>query len=217
MSALRIRYEIMQLRPRYETHKLLPEEAKHLAILDENAFYAWAASYPHDTWLAPTGYLLAQLYEEFPGADARSRAIRALTYVKVRFPSTTYAAEATATLHRGLPIRPDPEWAASMRSARTSPTPSRSPESPLASPTASPPTSPAPSASPEATRRPYGEGVGDGGASASAADRGASPGPWWSLCGPIFHRTRAASARVTGCCGRNIAIAPKARPTFPIT
>ena len=30
MSALRIRYEILQLRPRYETHKLLPEEAKSI-------------------------------------------------------------------------------------------------------------------------------------------------------------------------------------------
>ena len=30
MSALRIRYETMQLRKRYETHELLPEQAEHL-------------------------------------------------------------------------------------------------------------------------------------------------------------------------------------------
>jgi len=123
MSALRIRYEILQLRPRYETHKLLPEEADHLAILDEDAFYAWAASYPHDAWLASTGYMLAQFYEELPGPNARNRAERALSYVKAHFPNTTYAKGAAAALHRGLPIRPDPAWATAMRAARATPAP----------------------------------------------------------------------------------------------
>jgi hypothetical protein len=147
MSALRIRYEILQLRPRYETHKLLPEEAVHLAILDESAFYAWAASYPHDAWLASTGYMLAQLYEELPGSDARTRAVRALTYVKAHFPTTTYAKEAAAALHRGIPIRPDPAWAVAMRAARATPTPS--PATSTAGPSATPssaPAKPAPSA-----------------------------------------------------------------------
>jgi hypothetical protein len=143
MSALRIRYEVMQLRPRYETHKLLPEDALHLAILDEGAFYAWATMYPHDTWLASSGYLLAQLFEELPGSDARSRAIRALTYVKTRFPNTTYAKKAAATLNRGVPIRPDPAWAVAMRASRASPSPSPSPE--LSAP---PSTSASPSPSP---------------------------------------------------------------------
>ncbi len=120
MSALRIRYEIMQLRPRYETHKLLPEDTLHLAALDEDAFYAWAGSYPRDTWLASTGYLLAQLYEELPGPDARNRAVRALTYVNAHFPKTTYGKEAAAALHRGVPVRPDPAWAAAMRAAKAS-------------------------------------------------------------------------------------------------
>jgi hypothetical protein len=124
MSALRIRYEILQLRPRYETHKLLPEEAEHLAVLDEDAFYAWAKSYPHDVWLASTGYLLAQFYEELPGSDARNRAVRILSYVKVHFPRTTYAKAAAVALHRGVSTRPDPDWAVEMRAARVSPTPS---------------------------------------------------------------------------------------------
>jgi hypothetical protein len=129
MSAVRIRYEVMQLRPRYETHKLLPEETLHLAILDEDAFYAWAETYPNDTWLASSGYLLAQLFEELPGSDARSRAIRALTYVKTRFPHTTYGQKAAATLSRGVPVRQDPAWAAAMRASRASPSPNPSLES----------------------------------------------------------------------------------------
>ncbi len=124
MSALRIRYEILQLRPRYETHKLLPEEAEHLALLDGDAFYAWAASYPHDAWLASTGYMLAEFYEELPGSDAHNQAVRALSYVKVHFPKTTYAKEAVASLHNGIPTRPDPAWAIAMRAARATPTPS---------------------------------------------------------------------------------------------
>ncbi len=150
VSALRIRYEILQLRPRYETHKLLPEEAEHLAFLDGDAFYAWAASYPHDAWLASTGYMLAQFYEELPGSDARNQAVRALSYVKVHFPKTTYAKEAVASLRNGIPNRPDPAWAIAMRAARATPTPSPATLS-SARPSAAPsPTSaePAPSSAP---------------------------------------------------------------------
>jgi hypothetical protein len=143
MSALRIRYEILQLRPRYETHKLLPEEAEHLAVLDEDAFYSWAKSYPHDVWLASTAYLLAQFYEELPGSGARIRAVRALSYVTSRFPRTTYAKAAAVALHRGIPIRPDPSWAIERRAARASPTPS-----PSARPSPYPSSAPSPSPSP---------------------------------------------------------------------
>jgi hypothetical protein len=158
MSALRIRYEILQLRPRYETHKLLPEEAEHLAILDEDAFYAWAASYPLDAWLASTGYMLAQFYEELPGSDARKQAVRALSYVKAHFPKTTYAKEAVAALHHGFPTRPDPAWAIAMRAARAAPTSSPTTLSsvpPSATPSPAPakpePSPAAPSPSPRAT------------------------------------------------------------------
>ena len=154
MSALRIRYEILQLQPRYETHKLLPEEAEHLATLDEDAFYAWAASYPHDAWLASTGYMLAQLYEELPGSDARKRAVRALTFVKAHFPNTTYSKEAVAALHHGIPTRPDPQWAIAMRAARVTPAPSPTPRSsagPSATPSAASPKPETPSAAPSPT------------------------------------------------------------------
>ena len=140
MSALRIRYEVMQLRPRYETHKLLPEEAEHLALLDEDAFYDWAIRYPHDAWLASTAYLLAEYYEELPGSTARSHAVHMLTFVKTRFPTTVYGKEAAASLHRGIPVRGDPAWAGDMRASRmASPTPSALPQTlPQAPPLPSP-------------------------------------------------------------------------------
>jgi hypothetical protein len=151
MSGLRIRYELMQLKPRYEKHQLLPEEAAHLVELDEDAFYAWAAAYPKDSWLASSGYLLAQLYAELPGSDARARAVRAYTYVKTHFPTTSYGKESIAALHRGVPVRPDPAWAVAMRAARATPTPSPSPSA-LPSPSIMP--SPAPSTAPSGSAAP---------------------------------------------------------------
>jgi hypothetical protein len=49
MSALRIRYETMQLRKRYETHELLPEQAEHLLSLTQDAFGQWSRAYPKDS------------------------------------------------------------------------------------------------------------------------------------------------------------------------
>ena len=144
VSALRVRYEIMQLRPRYETHKLLPEEAAHLLVLDENAFYAWAAACPKDSWLASTGYMLAQLFAELPGSDARDRAVRAFTYVKTHFPTTSYGKESVAALHKGVAVKPDPAWAVALRAERATPPPTATP---APSPAPSSGTSPAPSAS----------------------------------------------------------------------
>jgi hypothetical protein len=138
MSAIRIRFVFMQLKPRYEKHELLPEQAEHLAALAEDSFYAWASAYPKDEWLASTGYLMAGLFEELPGSDAHARAVRALTFVKVHFPNTRYSKESVQDLHRGPPVRPDPAWAVAMRAS----------PSPSASPTSSASASPAPAASP---------------------------------------------------------------------
>lgn len=72
MSALRIRYEIAQLKSRYDNRKLLPENASHLAGLTEEAYYDWSGRYPMDGWLASTGISLAHLYEDLSGDSARS-------------------------------------------------------------------------------------------------------------------------------------------------
>jgi hypothetical protein len=159
MSALRIRYETMQLRKRYETHELLPEQTEHLLLLTEDAFNDWARAYPKDPWLASTGYAIATLYGELPGTTARGHAVALLLYVKTHFPNSTYAASSRAALHRGVPTRPDPPWAKAMRAAMPSPSPSVRPAmttEPSVVPSAAPSTSPSPAPSPAATRAPGG-------------------------------------------------------------
>ena len=148
MSALRIRYETMQLKKRYETHELLPDQTLHLLLLTEDAFHDWARSYPHDSWLPSTGYSMAQLYEELPGATARNRAVALLVYVKSEFPKTASAAQSRVALHRGVSIKPEPAWAAS------TPQPVPSPSASLPAPASSlPATAPSPSPSPWMRKR----------------------------------------------------------------
>jgi hypothetical protein len=151
MSALRIRYEIVSIRDRYETHKILPEDALHLAVLTQDAFDDWSHQYPKDDWLASTGYAFAKLYAELPGADARARAVTLYRYVKSQFPTTKYAAESRDALHRGVPVRPDPAWAAQRRTE--TPTPSAPPSSatPSGSPVPTTSSSPSPVPSPTAS------------------------------------------------------------------
>ena len=144
MSALRIRYEIAQLKSRYDNHKLLPENTAHLAALTEEAYYDWASRYPKDGWIASTGINLAHLYEDLPGAGARTEAIKALTFVSGHFRNTRYSKQAAAELSRGIAVRPDPLWAIKMRATPT-PAPSLSP-SPGSS--ASPGITPSPNRTP---------------------------------------------------------------------
>jgi hypothetical protein len=117
MSALRIRYETMQLKRRYESHELLPDQTLHLLLLTEDAFHEWSGLYPKDPWLASTGYDMAQVYEELPGTVASAQAIALLVYVKSHFPTTSYARESRAQLHRGVLVKPEPEWALAPSSA----------------------------------------------------------------------------------------------------
>jgi len=130
MSALRIRYETAQLKSRYANHKLLPENVMHLADLTADAYYQWAARYPHDSWLASTGINLAHLYEDLPGASARGAAIRLLSFVLSHSNNTRYSQEAAAELKRGIPLKFDPLWAVKMR-ATPSPSPRPSPNASL--------------------------------------------------------------------------------------
>jgi hypothetical protein len=137
MSTLRIRYETMQLKKRYETHQLLPEQAEHLLVFTDDAYMDWAHRYPKDAWLPSTGFLIAQLYEELPGATARARAVALLKYVARDFPQSPYAQKSRVQLHHGVATKPYPAW------ARPTPTPSPSPApSPSSATSASPTPSP---------------------------------------------------------------------------
>lgn len=132
MSALRTRYETMQLKKRYETHQLLPEQAEHLLLLTDDAYMDWARRYPRDAWLASTGFALAELYGELPGATPRDRAVALLKYVAQRFPKSPYAQKSRTLLHRGVTTKPYPAWAR----ATPTPIPSLAPPSLAPSPSA---------------------------------------------------------------------------------
>jgi hypothetical protein len=138
MSALRIRYEITQLKTNYEYHRRKPDDVLHLLSYTEEAYYQWAAAYPKDTWLASTGYNLAKLFEELPGGAARDGAVRALQFVRTHFKNTRYSKASVADLRRGVPVKPEPAWAIPATPA-ASPSPS-----PSATPSSSPVPSPAP-------------------------------------------------------------------------
>lgn len=137
MSALRIRFETMQLAKRYHDGNLSGEQTIDLLVLTEDAFDQWARKYPKDPWLPSTGFKMAQLYEELPGTQSRDHAVTLLVYVKSHFPSSSYARESRDALHRGISAKPQ---------AAPSPQPS---SSALPAPALSPaPATPAPSASP---------------------------------------------------------------------
>jgi hypothetical protein len=138
MSALRIRYEITQLKTDYEYHRRMPDDVLHLLAYTEDAYYQWAAAYPKDSWLASTGYNLAKLFEELPGNGARDGAVRALQFVRTHFKNTRYSKASVADLRQGVRVRPEPAWAvratpAASPSAISPATPSGSP-SPLPTP-----------------------------------------------------------------------------------
>lgn len=134
MSALRIRYEIAQLKTDYEYHRRTPDDVLHLLSYTEEAYYQWAAAYPKDTWLPSTGYNLAKLFEELPGNGAHDGAVRALQFVRIHFKGTRYSKASAADLQRGIPVKPEPSWA-----VRATPTSSSS-----ATPSSSPSSSPTP-------------------------------------------------------------------------
>lgn len=137
MSALRIRYEITQLKTDYEYHRRKPDDVLHVLAYTEDAYYQWAAAYPKDAWLASTGYNLAKLFEELPGYSARNGAVRALGFVRSHFKNTRYSKASVADLRRGIPVRPEPAWA-----LPATPSPNPSPSSSLP-PSPTPTTRPA--------------------------------------------------------------------------
>lgn len=140
MSALRIRYETMQLKKRYETHELLPDQTLHLLLLNQDAFSQWALLYPKDPWLASTGYEMAQLYGELPGETARDHAVALFAYVKSHFPKTSYAQQSRDQLHRGVPTKAEPTWASTQSTASPAPSPSvGTPATPTTAPVSSSP------------------------------------------------------------------------------
>ena len=152
MSGLAIRMRIDVLGRRYHARSESDDDLLHDAGDVETALHLWSGRYPHDTWLAPTAFHLAQLYAVIQTPVARVRAGAAFRFVDASFGATHDAHLARLRIAQGFP-------ALHVESPLASPTPGTSPlpdasapvagsPAPAPSTTASPPPTPSPSPSP---------------------------------------------------------------------
>ena len=152
MSGLAIRMRIDVLGRRYHARSESEDDLLHDAGDVETALHLWFGRYPHDTWLSPTAFHLAQLYAVIQTPVARARASAAFRFVDASFGATHDAHLARLRIAQGFP-------ALHVESPLASPTPGTSPlpdaSAPVAgspapgpSTTASPPPTPSPSPSP---------------------------------------------------------------------
>jgi hypothetical protein len=133
-SPLAIRHTIFTLKNDLHRGRRRPDAIAHDADLVQDALEDWAARFPRDTWLPSTFWNLAVLYEELPGAQARTDAIAVLRRLTTDFGQSQYAAIASKDLSRGIGIRPWPHWAGSPPPQPTT--------APASSPTSSPASAP---------------------------------------------------------------------------
>ena len=120
MSGLAIRMRIDVLGRRYHARSESDDDLLHDAGDVETALHLWSGRYPHDTWLAPTAFHLAQLYAVIQTPVARVRAAAAFRYVGGSFGATHDAHLARLRIAQGFP-------ALHVESPIASPTPSTSP------------------------------------------------------------------------------------------
>ena len=138
MSGLGIRYSIQHLRVGAYHHDLAPRDLLNKTLLTDDAFFSRNHKYPHDSWLAQTGWALAELYALIPGPNAHTHRLVVLRYLAQGFPKTKYAHNARILRAKALPAQP---------AAWTMPTPVP-PPTPTPLPSAAPAESPLPSESP---------------------------------------------------------------------
>lgn len=158
MSAIGVRTRIDMLARNYDRRWQDDAGIYHDALLVQQSLEAWAKQFPHDSWLAPTAFHLAQLYQKLHLDAARSSALAEYKFVAQNFPKTPQAHASRIRLQQGLPaladetpVSPTPNPYASAASPSPSPSvaPSITPSpEPAASPSASP--TPAPQRTPHA-------------------------------------------------------------------
>ena len=103
MSALEIRSRIDKLGQAYAKRWADDDSIVHDAGLIESSLDAWAARYPHDHWLPPTAFHLAQLYQEIQTPIARAHARAMYEYLVRTFPRAPQAHLARLRLAHGFP------------------------------------------------------------------------------------------------------------------
>lgn len=164
MSGLAIRMRIDVLGRRYHARSESDDDLLHDAGDVETALHIWSGRYPHDTWLAPTAFHLAQLYAVIQTPVARVRASAAFRFVDASFGATHDAHLARLRIAQGFPALnvesplasptpgpsslPDASAPAVVASPATSGAPVTGSPPPAPSTTASAPPTPSPSPSP---------------------------------------------------------------------
>jgi hypothetical protein len=126
-SALSVRSKITALGRSYRERWADDASIVHDALLIESSFKAWAQKYPKDSWLAPTAYHLAQLYQEVQTQDARNHARAMYEFLAKTFPKSKEAhfarlrlAQGFPELHAESPVSPTPNPYAAASAAPSS-------------------------------------------------------------------------------------------------
>jgi hypothetical protein len=146
-SALSVRTKIDALGRAYNQRWEDDASIVHDAGLLESSLRVWAQRYPKDSWLAPTAYHLAQLYQEVQTPEARNHARAMYQFLAATFPTSKEAHLARLRLHQGFPAL-HPESAVSPTpNPYASAAPSGS-EAPVTAPSGAPSAVPAPSGAP---------------------------------------------------------------------
>jgi hypothetical protein len=102
-SALSVRSKIGALGRAYNQRWEDDASIVHDAGLLESSLRVWAQRYPKDSWLAPTAYHLAQLYQEVQTQVARTHARAMYQFVAKTFPASKEAHFARLRLQQGFP------------------------------------------------------------------------------------------------------------------
>ena len=124
MSALRIRYETMQLKKAVlKPTSCCPSRPSICCSSPRTRSASGLGPIQGIPGWRPPGTRSGTLFGELPGATARDHAVALYVYVKRASPVPLYATSSRTALHHGVPVKPDPAWAIAMRVPSPSPSP----------------------------------------------------------------------------------------------
>jgi hypothetical protein len=149
-SALSVRTKIGALGRAYNQRWEDDASIVHDAELLESSLRVWAQRYPKDSWLAPTAYHLAQLYQEVQTESAHNHARAMYQFLAQTFPAGKEAHLARLRLHQGFPALRAESPVAPTPNPYASAAPTGS-EAPAATPGAAASTAPPPSPAAKST------------------------------------------------------------------
>lgn len=139
-SAISVRTKIGALGRAYDQRWQDDDSIVHDAGLVESSLRVWAQRYPDDSWLAPTVYHLAQLYQKVQTQVARAHARAMYQYLAQTFPKSKEAHFARLRLQQGFrplqsesPVSPTPNpYAPASNAPSAEPSPAQSAQPSLA-------------------------------------------------------------------------------------